>query len=146
MVAGYGSRSLRIADSAGVLGAIVAAFCCAGTPIIVGALAAVGLGFLRKDAILWPVMLVSLLVALWGFWRGFRSHANVGPLLLGIGGSVSLASGVIVVHGFPAMQMIYGGAIALLVATFWNVWEKRAWRVPFHHVEEEARQAPARRG
>ena len=84
-----------------------------------------GLGLLRKDAILWPVMLASLLVALWGFWRGFRPHANVGPLLLGIAGAVSLASGVIVVHGFRAMHMIYGGAITLLVATFWNVWARR---------------------
>ena len=120
------SRSQRIADRAGVVGAIIAALCCAGTPIIVGALAAVGLGFLRKDAILWPIMLVSLLVALWGFWQGFRLHRKAGPLTLGIGGAVSLAWGVIVVHGFPAMQMIYGGAVALLIATLWNVWARRA--------------------
>ena len=120
------SRSLRVADSAGVVGAIVAALCCAGTPIIVGALGAVGLTFLRKDAILWPVMLGSLLVALWGFWRGFRLHRKAGPLVLGITGGVSLAAGVIVVHGFPAMQMIYGGAIALVVATLLNVWARRA--------------------
>ena len=72
MASGSASRSSRIADSAGVFGAVVAALCCAGTPIIVGALGALGLGFLRKDAILWPVMLGSLLVALWGFWRGLR--------------------------------------------------------------------------
>ena len=71
-------------------------------------------------------MLVSLLVALWGFWRGFRLHRNAGPLTLGILGAVSLAAGVIVVHGFPAMQMIYGGAITLVIATLWNVWARRA--------------------
>ena len=49
-------------------------------------------------------MLGSLLVALWGFWRGLRAHRQAGPLLLGIAGAVSLASGVIIVHGFPAMQ------------------------------------------
>jgi mercuric ion transport protein len=120
------SLRLRVADSAGVAAAIVAALCCAGTPIIVGALAALGLGFLRKDAILWPVMLGSLLVALWGFWRGLRAHRQAGPLLLGIAGAVSLASGVILVHGFPAMQMIYGGAIVLVMATLWNVRARRA--------------------
>jgi mercuric ion transport protein len=119
------SGGLRIADSAGTLGAIVAALCCAGTPIIVGALAAAGLSSLRKDDILWPVMLASLLVALWGFWQGLRAHRKIGPLALGFAGAVSLASGVIVVHGFPAMQMIYGGAIALLIATVWNVWARR---------------------
>ena len=112
---------MRATDGAGVAGAIVAALCCAGTPIIVGALSAVGLGFLRRDAILWPVMLVSLAIALWGFWRGFRLHRKAGPLALGVVGTVSLACGVIVVHGPPAMEMIYGGAIALVAATVWNV-------------------------
>jgi mercuric ion transport protein len=121
------SRSLRVraADGAGATGAILAALCCAGTPIIVSALAAVGLSSLRKDAILWPLMLVSLLVALWGFWNGRRSHGKSGPLALGFIGAVSLACGVIFVHGPPAMQMIYGGAIALVVATLWNVSARR---------------------
>lgn len=113
-------------DGAGVTGAIFAALCCAGTPLIVGALSALGLSALRKDAILWPAMLASLALALWGFWRGFRLHRNAGPMALGVAGSLALASGVIVVHGSPAMQMIYGGAAALLSATFWNIGARRA--------------------
>ena len=117
-------RSVSIADSAGVLGAILAALCCAGTPIIVSALAGVGLSFLRKDAILWPLMLGSLAVALWGFWRGLRMHHKAGPIVLGFLGAVSLALGVVVVHGPPAMQMIYGGSVALILATGWNMWKR----------------------
>ena len=116
---------MRFADAAGALGAIVAALCCAGTPLIVGALTAVGLSSLRRDAILWPVMLVSLAVALWGFWKGLRFHRNLGPLVIGALGAVSLACGVIVVHGPPAMLMIYGGAILLVVATLWNILARR---------------------
>jgi mercuric ion transport protein len=119
-------RSSRLADGAGVLGAVFAALCCAGTPFVVAGLAAVGLGFLRRDAILWPLMLVSLLVALWGFWQGARIHGRTGPLWLGAAGAVSLATGVIVVHGPPAMQMIYGGAAALVLATVWNLVARRA--------------------
>src|SRR5258706_10229307 len=104
-----GGRVVSAADGAGVMGAIVAALCCAGTPVIVGALAALGLGFLRRDAILWPLMLLSLAVALWGFWQGFRLHRQAGPLTLGVVGALSLACGVIIVHGPPAMTMIYGG-------------------------------------
>jgi hypothetical protein len=115
-------------DGAGVLGAIVAALCCAGTPLLVSALAALGLSFLRKDAILWPVMLASLLAALWGFWRGFRLHRKPGPLAFGIAGSVVLACGVIVVHGPAAMPMIYGGAAALIISTVWSVRMRRAQR------------------
>ena len=118
-----------VSDGAGVLGAIVAALCCAGTPLIVSALAALGLSALRKDAILWPVMLASLLLALWGFWRGFRMHRKAGPLTLGIMGALALASGVIVVHGPAAMPMIYGGSVALVVATFWNVAVRHALRL-----------------
>ena len=70
-------------------------------------------------------MLLSLAVALWGFWQGRRFHGSPGPLLLGAVGAVSLACGVIVVHGPPAMSMIYGGAIVLVVATLWNLWERR---------------------
>jgi len=117
-----------VADSAGVLGAVLAALCCAGTPIIVSALAAVGLSVLRKDAILWPLMLASLAVALWGFWRGLQMHHKPGPIVLGFAGAASLALGVIVVHGPPAMQMIYSGAVALVLATVWNVWTRNRAR------------------
>jgi len=103
-----------------VVGAVIAALCCAGTPIIISGLTALGLGFLRRDGILWPVMLLALAVAVTGFWQGVRMHRRWGPLVTGGLGSVSLASGVIVVHGFPAMQMIYGGGLALLVGAAWN--------------------------
>lgn len=125
MATNPGRRGVAIIDSAGPLGAIFAALCCAGTPIIVGALAAVGLSFVRRDAILWPVMLASLAVAVWGYWRGWRSHQQAGPLVLGCLGAVSLAAGVIVVHGPPAMEMIYGGALLLVATTIWNVVARR---------------------
>ena len=113
-------------DAAGVGGAVLAALCCAGNPLIIGGLAALGLGFLRRDGILWPLMLVALLIAVAGFWRGGRQHGQWGPFTIGAIGAVSLASGVIVVHGFPAMQMIYGGSVALVAAAVWNTLARRA--------------------
>lgn len=41
-------------DAAAVVGAVLAALCCAGTPVIIAGLTALGLGFLRRDGILWP--------------------------------------------------------------------------------------------
>ena len=114
-------RTLSWADTGGVLGAVFAALCCAGTPLIVSGLAALGLTALRSDAILWPLMLASLLVALWGFWRGWRLHGRAGPTIVATLGGVSLVAGVIFVHGFPAMQLIWGGALLLIAATVWNV-------------------------
>lgn len=117
--------SAGITDSAGAAGAIIAALCCAGTPLIVGALAAMGLTFLRSDAILWPLMLISLAVALWGFGQGRAVHHQAGPLAVGVIGALSLACGVIVVHGPPAMTMVYGGAVLLVGATAWNMLARR---------------------
>jgi mercuric ion transport protein len=117
-------------DSGGVLGAVFAALCCAGTPLIVSGLAALGLSALRSDAILWPLMIASLLVALWGFWHGVRIHRQPGPILAALGGGAALTAGVIFVHGFPAMQLIWGGAAVLVASTVWNVRARRAceWR------------------
>jgi mercuric ion transport protein len=125
--ASRGGRGVaELADRAGVFGAVLAALCCAGTPFIVSGLAILGLSFLRQDAILWPLMLASLLMAVWGFWQGYLLHGARWPISLGLVGGTSLAAGVIVVHGFPAMQMIYGGALALIVATVWNLRLRRA--------------------
>jgi mercuric ion transport protein len=117
--------SARLADSAGVFGAIFAALCCAGTSVIVSVVTALGIGFIRRDAILWPLMLGSLVVALWGFWKGAQTHGNLGPIVSGAIGAVSLAAGVIIVHGFPSMEMIYSGALVLVAATTWNVLMRR---------------------
>lgn len=114
-----------VKDAAGAGGAVVAALCCAGNPFIVAALAAVGLSFLKQDAILWPVMLLSLAVAVWGFWQGWSSHRRMSPLVVGSSGALSMAAGVIVVHGPPAMEMIYGGAGALVVAALLNMRARR---------------------
>ncbi|MEO7360398.1 MAG: MerC domain-containing protein [Gemmatimonadaceae bacterium] len=114
-----------ITNSAPAIGAVLAALCCAGTPFIVVALATLRLSFLRRDAVLWPLMLASLAVAVWGFWSGLQVHRRVGPLVTGVVGAISLAAGVIVIHGFPAMQMIYAGAILLLGATVWNMRARR---------------------
>lgn len=119
------SKAIRFADGAGVAGAIFAALCCAGLPLILSVLAAVGLSFLRTDAILLPLMAFSLAIALWGFWSGRRTHGATGPLLLAIGGSSALVAGVVFIHGFPAKHVIWLGVVALVVATVWNVYLRR---------------------
>lgn len=119
------NRAERVADSSGVLGAVFAALCCAGTPFIVAGLAAVGLGFLKNDAILWPLMFASLAVALWGFQTGRRLHGLIGPFVTAVVGSIALIAGVVFIHGFPAMQVIWLGVVALIGATIWNISARR---------------------
>lgn len=119
------SRAVPAADGAGVLGAVFAALCCAGTPLIVSALAGVGLSGLRNDAVLWPLMIASLAVALWGFWMGRRVHGSAGPLGVAVAGAAALVAGVVFIHGFPAKPVIRAGAAALVAATLWNVRARR---------------------
>jgi mercuric ion transport protein len=116
---------LRWMDGAGTLGAVFAALCCMGVPAIVGVLGALGLTWLRQDALLWPLMFLSLAVALWGLARDRRQHDATGPLVLGAIGAVALVAGVVFVHGTPARLLIYGGAIALVVGSGWNVVVRR---------------------
>lgn len=123
-------RFAGVADGAGVLGSVFAALCCAGTPLVVGVVSALGLGFLRSDGILWPLMLISLAVALWGFWKGRQLHRSAGPLVLGLCGAAALTAGVIFVHGFPAMELIYAGAGSLVCATLWNLVARRSRSAP----------------
>ena len=115
------SSPLRWADSAGALGAVFAALCCMGASVIVGVLGAIGLSWLRQDAILWPLMFISLGVAYWGLWTDRQKHRVAGPLMLALAGGAGLIAGVIFVHGYPARELIYGGSIALVLATAWNI-------------------------
>ena len=116
----------RFAGAAGVIAATCAALCCAGLPIIVSILAATGLGFLRSDAILLPVIGVALLVALWGFWRRRSVHGSSIPLALGVIGSIALVAGVVWLHGPVAKACIGAGAVILLLAAIWNARLPRA--------------------
>jgi mercuric ion transport protein len=110
----------RVADWAGPLGAVFAALCCLGVPFVVAALAAVGMSFLRSDPILWPLMIVSIIVALAGMLGGRRHHQTLAPFGLGVLASSALIAGVIFVHGFPAKELIYAGSLGLIAASIWN--------------------------
>jgi hypothetical protein len=110
----------RFAGGAGVVAATCAALCCAGAPIIVSVLAATGLSFLRKDAILIPVIAISLLIALWGFWTSRRIHGSWVPVVLGFAGALMLVAGVVYLHGTIAKLFIGAGTLLLLTATVWN--------------------------
>jgi len=120
------TRTVGWADTAGVCGAVFAALCCMGAPVIVSALAAIGLSWLRQDAILWPLMVVSLAIAIWGLALDRRVHGATGPLMIAVFSALGLVAGVIFVHGPPARVLINTSALALVLATAWNVWLRKA--------------------
>jgi hypothetical protein len=108
------------AAGAGVVAATTAALCCAGAPIIVSILAATGLSFIRDDAILLPVIVTTLVIAIWGFWKSRQRHRRNGPLAVATMGAISLVWGVVWLHGAIAKWAIGIGTAFLLVTAIWN--------------------------
>ncbi len=114
---GFWNRNL---DKIGVGGSIFAAFCCLGFPALLSILSAIGLGFIVNDAILLPLLLVSLAVALFGLYLGTRHHHQPAALILGAISAVAL---VLVVLGIvPNLVLAYAGIGGLVAASLLNVW------------------------
>lgn len=105
-------------DKFGIVGSFIAALCCLGVPAVVSIVAAIGLGFLIKDAILLPLMVVFLLVALMGLYLGYRAHRQPWPLILG---SVSSVAALIFVFVHTVRPVAYLAMAGLVLASILNV-------------------------
>ena len=100
-------------DKVGIVGSFIAAACCLGQPAVLSIVAAVGLGFVIKDAILLPLMVVFLAVSLVGLYLGYRVHRSPWALVLASVSSVG-AFFFIFVHAnkFAAYLAIAGLVVA----------------------------------
>ncbi len=113
---GFWRRNL---DKIGVGGALFAALCCLGVPALLSILSAIGLGFIVNDAVLVPLLLVFLLVALAGLFIGMRHHRQPWALALGGVGAVVLLAAIVVV---PSGVLAGVGIAGLVAASLLNVW------------------------
>ncbi len=105
-------------DKIGIVGSFIAAACCLGLPAVVSIVAAVGLGFLVKDTILLPLMVVFLAVSLVGMYLGYRVHHRPWALILASVSSIA-AFFFLFVH-----QIKFAGYLAitgLVLASILNV-------------------------
>ena len=91
---------------------------------MIGALSAAGLGFLINDAVLIPLMVVTLSLTVWGLSQGRRWYGRNGPLLLGIGGSIGAVGGL-----FWWIPVAFVGFAAVVAAGAWNAMAVRACSV-----------------
>ena len=105
-------------DKVGVGGSLFAALCCLGFPALLSILSAVGLGFLIKDAILFPLLFVFLALTLYGLYRGYRIHGSAAALTLGGGSAVAL---LIVLLVFANRPLAYLAVAGLVGASILNV-------------------------
>lgn len=98
-----------------LLGTAFAAVCCLGVGWALGALTAVGAGFLIHDAILIPLFLAFVALSLWLLARSARRHGDRRPMVLsGIGAAAALAG------LFVAPAVVYAGLVAMVAASLWD--------------------------
>ncbi|MFQ5526927.1 MAG: MerC family mercury resistance protein [Thermoanaerobaculia bacterium] len=103
-------------DKWGPLGSIFAALCCLGVTPVLGALSAIGLGFLIHDAILIPLLGLFLAATIWGIQRDRRRHRSAGPVTLAL-----LAAGLTLAGLWVSPAMVAAGLVALVSSSLWNL-------------------------
>lgn len=116
---GFWQRHL---DKIGVGGSTFAALCCLGFPALVSILSAIGLGFLIRDAVLIPLLLVFLVLTLVGLFLGMRHHHQPWALALGAVSAILILWSI----GIRPSSVFAGIGIAgLIAASILNVWLRR---------------------
>ncbi len=114
--------------SIGSLGsAFTVGLCPICVPAIGALLSSIGLGFLTKEAVLKPILIVFLVIALSGFlWSYLKEHRNIGPLFFGAIMGAALYVGRYVYIG-PSINMIlmYGGVAGIIGASIWNIYLRK---------------------
>ncbi len=115
------TRASRRASAAGIVGSAVALLCCAGVAPVIGVLSALGLGFLLRDAILIPLLILGLAATVWGLWQGRRCHGRGRPLVVGLIGSFLTAAGVL-----AWVPLAFVGFVGVIGAAIWNLAAVRA--------------------
>ncbi|TAN08226.1 MAG: MerC family mercury resistance protein [Rhodanobacteraceae bacterium] len=98
-----------------LLGALFAAACCLGLPLLLSALSAAGVGFLIHDAVLIPLLVAFVALNLWLLRRATSGHTDRRPFGLGVSGAALAVAGLYI---HPLVAAL--GLLLLVVASFWG--------------------------
>jgi len=101
-------------------GTIVASLCCLGTPVLLGFLSSIGLGFLINDFILFPLLVIFLGISIYASHKNKKLHHNKYPFILTVIGSVILIPAI-----FINTYLAYLVIIVLVVTSVWDIISKR---------------------
>lgn len=112
---GWWKRNL---DRVGLGGSLFAALCCLGFPALLSVVSAVGLGFLINDAVLMPLLLVSLGASLVGLHFGVRHHGSW--LAFGVGLASAASTFLFIFVWFNGL-LAGAGVAGLVAASLLNV-------------------------
>lgn len=100
----------------GSFGSLFVGACCLGVAPLIGALSAVGLGFLIRDAVLIPLLVIMLGFTLWALWSSRQIHHLEGPMYLGLAGALLAFAGL-----WIYVPLSWAGFIGLVGASIWDL-------------------------
>ena len=113
----------RISSAFGSVASVaLAVFCPACIPGIAAFLGSLGLSVLASHAVLNPLLIVFLGLALLALVLGYRRHRNPWPLMGGMVGAAALYAGKWIVFSLP---LLYTGAAFLIASSLANTWVHR---------------------
>lgn len=99
----------------GCTGSVVTGACCLGFTPFLTALTAIGADFLIKDAILIPLLVIFLGLAVWNFASSRKQHSISGPLFLGSAAAILAFASL-----WISTVISYVGFLALIAASIWD--------------------------
>jgi hypothetical protein len=110
-----------------VFSAVTVGLCPVCIPAIGAFLSAIGLGFLVQEAVLKPVLVIFLGIAVFGFlWSYLKEHRHVGPLVIGTIMAVVIYVSRYVYFGADVNTALMYGSIGGIIATsVWNIQLKK---------------------
>lgn len=113
-----------------IFSSLMVGFCPVCIPAIGAFLSAIGLGFLVRESVLKPLLLVFLAATLFGFaWSYLREHGRLGPLILGIAFAVGLyISRYVYLGAVINTGLMYGSIAGIIAVSFWNIRLKKKFK------------------
>jgi len=120
---GFWTRQIdKIGVGGSLFGSFFAGLCCLGSAALMSILSAFGLTFLINNAILQPILIVFLLLAVFGLVLGVRYHGNPWPLIIGSLGAVTV---YVFRYIFSNSLLAWLGIAGLVIASLLNVFLRR---------------------
>ncbi|HGT2644411.1 TPA: MerC domain-containing protein [Legionella pneumophila] len=100
----------------------IAAACCLGIPVVIAAVTALGLGFLIRDAYLFPIFVGAIAISIKVLFTSSQRHQNMLPFWVGLmGGLLAVAAlWLLITRLFSMVWAIYLGLILLVIASIWD--------------------------
>ena len=124
---GFWTRQIdKIGVGGSLFGSFFAGLCCLGSAALMSILSAFGLTFLINNAILQPILIGFLLLAVFGLVLGMRHHGNPWALIIGVLGAVT-----VYVFRYVSFHSLLAwlGIAGLVIASLLNVFLRRRRRV-----------------